>query len=133
MCWLTDMLCGESPHSVLLIFFFFFFLEKRFILCVVACMYSPFMQYLWRPEEGAWSSEAEVKYGCELPCGCWELNPGPLEEQPVLLTVESPPPAGHSSQYLKTKRREKSVPHICPGCRNECSHPGTQPQPGTQA
>ena len=26
--------------------------------------------------------------GCELPCGCWELNPGPLEEQPVLLTAE---------------------------------------------
>ena len=25
---------------------------------------------------------------CELPCGCWELNPGPLEEQPVLLTAE---------------------------------------------
>jgi hypothetical protein len=26
--------------------------------------------------------------GCELPCGCWELNPGPLEEQPVLLSSE---------------------------------------------
>jgi hypothetical protein len=25
---------------------------------------------------------------CELPCGCWELNPGTLEEQPVLLTTE---------------------------------------------
>ena len=25
---------------------------------------------------------------CELPCGCWESNPGPLEEQPVFLTVE---------------------------------------------
>lgn len=24
---------------------------------------------------------------CELPCGCWELNPGPLEEQLVLLTT----------------------------------------------
>ena len=24
---------------------------------------------------------------CELPCGCWELNPGPLEEQSVLLTT----------------------------------------------
>jgi hypothetical protein len=27
--------------------------------------------------------------GCEPPCGCWELNSEPLEEQPVLLTVES--------------------------------------------
>ena len=26
---------------------------------------------------------------CELPCGCWELNLGPLEEQSVLLTTES--------------------------------------------
>jgi len=25
---------------------------------------------------------------CEPPCGCWELNPGPLEEQPVFLTTE---------------------------------------------
>ena len=26
--------------------------------------------------------------GCEPPCGCWELNLGPLEEQSVLLTCE---------------------------------------------
>ncbi|ERE67533.1 rhomboid-related protein 3 [Cricetulus griseus] len=26
--------------------------------------------------------------GCEPPCGCWELNSGPVEEQPVLLTSE---------------------------------------------
>jgi hypothetical protein len=26
--------------------------------------------------------------GCEAPCGCWELNSGPLEEQSVLLTAE---------------------------------------------
>ena len=26
--------------------------------------------------------------GCETPCGCWELNLGPLQEQPVLLTAE---------------------------------------------
>ena len=26
--------------------------------------------------------------GCEPPCGCWELNPGPLEEQSLLLTSE---------------------------------------------
>jgi hypothetical protein len=25
---------------------------------------------------------------CELPCGCWELNSGPLEEQSVLLPAE---------------------------------------------
>ena len=26
--------------------------------------------------------------GCEPPCVCWELNSGPLEEQPVLLSSE---------------------------------------------
>jgi hypothetical protein len=26
--------------------------------------------------------------GCEPPHGCWELNSGPLDEQPVLLTTE---------------------------------------------
>jgi hypothetical protein len=26
--------------------------------------------------------------GCEPPCGSWELNSGPLEEQSVLLTTE---------------------------------------------
>ena len=26
--------------------------------------------------------------GCEPPCGCWQLNSGPLEEQLVLLTAE---------------------------------------------
>lgn len=25
---------------------------------------------------------------CELPCGCWDLNLGPLEEPTVLLTTE---------------------------------------------
>jgi hypothetical protein len=25
--------------------------------------------------------------GCEPPCGFWDLNSGPLEEQPVLLTT----------------------------------------------
>jgi hypothetical protein len=26
--------------------------------------------------------------GCEPPCGCWELNSEPLEEQSVFLTTE---------------------------------------------
>ena len=25
---------------------------------------------------------------CESPCGCWELNSGPLEKQAMLLTTE---------------------------------------------
>jgi hypothetical protein len=26
--------------------------------------------------------------GCELPCGCWDLNSGPSEKQSVLLITE---------------------------------------------
>jgi hypothetical protein len=32
--------------------------------------------------------ETGVTDSCELPCGCWETNPGSLEEQKVLLTDE---------------------------------------------
>jgi hypothetical protein len=38
---------------------------------------------------GHWDPGAGVIDGYELPCGCWELNLNPLEEQPVLLTTES--------------------------------------------
>jgi hypothetical protein len=29
-----------------------------------------------------------VTDGCEPPCGCWDLNSGPLEEQSMFLTTE---------------------------------------------
>ena len=38
--------------------------------------------------------------GCEPPCGCWELNSGPLEEQPVLLTTEPSPQPRELSIYI---------------------------------
>lgn len=34
-----------------------------------------------------------VREVCELPCGCEELNLGPLEKQPVLLTAHLSGPA----------------------------------------
>jgi hypothetical protein len=33
---------------------------------------------------------AKVRGSCEPLCGCWELNPGPLQELQVLLTTELP-------------------------------------------
>lgn len=42
--------------------------------------------YPWRSKEGVRSPATEVT--SELPCGCWELDPGPLQVQPVLLTIE---------------------------------------------
>jgi hypothetical protein len=52
--------------------------------------------YIWteciqcpqRPEEGVRSLGTGVRDSYELPCGCWELNLGPPEKQPVLLRAE---------------------------------------------
>ena len=41
-----------------------------------------------RPEEGIGSPGTEVTDNCKPPCGCWELNSGLLEDQPVLSTAE---------------------------------------------
>jgi hypothetical protein len=40
--------------------------------------------------EGAGSPGTGVIDSCELSCGCWGLNPVPLEEQVVLLIADSP-------------------------------------------
>lgn len=42
----------------------------------------------WRPLEGIRSHRNQVTYSCEPLWGCWELNPGPLEEQAVCLITE---------------------------------------------
>jgi hypothetical protein len=52
-------------------------------------MYKTYVQCLWRPEEGTVSPQTGVT---EAPCGCWELNLGPLEEQLMLFTAEPPQP-----------------------------------------
>ena len=46
--------------------------------------------------------------GCEAPCGCWELNSGPLEEQTMFLTSE---PSLHPNlELLISMSRSK----VCP-------------------
>jgi hypothetical protein len=58
--------------------------------------------------------------GCELPCGCWELNLGPLKEHLVLLTAEPPlqPQYVHiykhrgNRQYFSKTWHECKVPFI---------------------
>jgi hypothetical protein len=35
--------------------------------------------YFCTPEGGIGFHGTEVIEGCKLPCGCWELNPGPVE------------------------------------------------------
>ena len=36
--------------------------------------------------------------GCEPPCGCWDLNSGPLEEQSALSHLSSHPHSNYYSQ-----------------------------------
>lgn len=52
------------------------------------CLYSTGVQCQQRTEGDVRSPGIIVKDSNELPCGFWELNQGPLEEQPVLLTVK---------------------------------------------
>lgn len=47
-------------------------------------MYHICVCYTQGSKEGTRSPGMGVTDGCELPHGCWELNPGPLEEQTVL-------------------------------------------------
>lgn len=51
--------------------------------------------FLVRLEEDVQSLGTGIRDGCRLPCECWELNPSPLQVQPVLLTTE-PPPQPHA-------------------------------------
>jgi hypothetical protein len=75
--------------------FFVSFEKFIFTLCIWmfylnVCLCTTCVQCSQRPEEGMGSPGIIVKTNCELPCGCSESSPGPLEEQPALSTVEPP-------------------------------------------
>ena len=46
------------------------------------------MQCPQRPEKATEFPGTGVTDGCDPTCGCWELNLGPLKEQPVLLSAD---------------------------------------------
>ena len=50
-------------------------------------------------EEGVGFPRTGATDSCELPYGLWELNPGPLEKQSVLLTAEHLPSPLKDSYY----------------------------------
>jgi hypothetical protein len=88
---------------------------KKFILCiwVYHCSLQTHQKRASDP----------ITDGCELPCGCWDLNSVPLEEQLALLTAEpslQPPPPitgflkklkfllyTHTHTHTHTKRNNK--------------------------
>ena len=51
--------------------------------------YTTFMQCPKMQEEAIVSPGTGVTDSCELSCGCWKLNLGPLEAQQLLLTTET--------------------------------------------
>jgi hypothetical protein len=48
--------------------------------------------------------------GCEPPCGCWDLNSGPLEEQSVILTPE---PSKSVSSYKQISASLNLLQKVC--------------------
>jgi hypothetical protein len=63
------------------IYIYIHFFKKRFILFII-CKYTVAVFRRQKRDSGL------VTDGCEPPCGCWDLNSGPPEEQSVLLTAE---------------------------------------------
>lgn len=59
---------------------------KIFFICYSLCMFG--VSLVHSLCEGVGSLRSGVIDSCELACGCWELNLGPLEEQRVLSTAE---------------------------------------------
>lgn len=51
-------------------------------------MYHMHAWCLQRTDKGIGSLEPGITDGCEPRCGCWELNPSPLQEQHAILTAE---------------------------------------------
>ena len=45
-------------------------------------------EFAQRPRDDVRSPGTRVTGGCKSPYGCWESNPGPFEEQLVLLIPE---------------------------------------------
>ena len=54
--------------------FRFPFLSSFYSMCIVFCLHVHLCEGVRSPGTG-------VTDKCELPCGCWEMNLGPLEEQ----------------------------------------------------
>jgi hypothetical protein len=88
-------------HACLRIFFFFLFYVYEYTVAVF--------------RDTRRGHQIPITDGCEPPCGCWELNSGPLEEQSVLLTTE---PSLHPQclRIFKVRFVGKSsltISHLC--------------------
>ena len=69
--------------------FLFFFLKDKFYPDLTLCIL-----FIWTHSSCLQTHQKRasdtVTDGCEPPCGCWELNSGPLEEQTAFLITGLP-------------------------------------------
>jgi hypothetical protein len=85
---------ASTPSPIYLIHLFGLFFKISFFLNVYVWLFKFLFIYLMYECSAAYTSSDQkrasdpFKDGCEPPCGCWELNSGPLEEQFMLLTAE---------------------------------------------
>ena len=84
----------EPVHKLFLynVYLIFFFIKIYLIckgVCLQICLGTMCIQFILRLEEGIRSSETRIIGSCELSCPILvELNPGPLQEQQVLVMTE---------------------------------------------
>lgn len=72
-------------------YLFLFYMYVCLPMCITVlpvCLCTTCMQCGKIPEEEARSPETIVKHDYELPHGCWEPNPGPLQWWQLHLTAE---------------------------------------------
>jgi hypothetical protein len=72
--------CRECHMNLRDLFLFF----NLWYVCVCVCVSTESKKMSDPPGSG-------VTDGCELPCGCWDLNSGPLQERQKYLSTESCP------------------------------------------
>ena len=81
-------MCNPSPLTP-------FYSLWVFCLHVCVCTVCP-----QRSDESIRFPGTGVTDSCELPCGCWESNPGPLQEQSVRVTTENSLKSSHPAFYV---------------------------------
>ena len=80
---------------------FFFFLKKGLF---IICKYCSCLQTLQKRASDL------IMNGCELPCGCWDLNSGPLEEQSVFFPAK---PSHQPVIFNLTLKQTNTTPLQC--------------------
>jgi hypothetical protein len=77
----------NKPELVHCVFKRFIFTFMCTSVCLLICVYITCILCPQKPEEDVGCPGTGVTGGGELLCECWDTNPGPLKEHPVLSTM----------------------------------------------